>query len=212
MDLDEYALTETQRTLKRLGITHLWRRPEIPQQEPAPQEPGPFVEETAQAVAEPARKPVAQRFPDQGPSRVEEPVPPLLRSLFHGKQSPVRTLWTYVGLFADMQQPTPPPRLDMFRKIQASVRSHLGWPENDICAWPLDVSPGLLAQGLRFFAPRIIICFGPVSPVSGDPNSGNAAALFGSSELRLLPNLEDMAAGDKQLKNDAWQILQGIRN
>lgn len=209
MDLDEYALTEAQRTLKRLGITHLWRRPES-----APQEPAPAVAASTTVVVAPetVRQPVAPRRPPQEPSRAEEPVPPLLRSLFHGKQSPARTLWTYVGLFADMQQPTPPPRLDMFRKIQASVRSHLGWPENDICAWPLDVSPGLLAQGLRFFAPRIIICFGPASPVSGDPNSGNAAALFGNSELRLLPNLEDMAAGDKQLKNDAWQILQGIRN
>ncbi|WP_156902385.1 hypothetical protein [Desulfomicrobium escambiense] len=207
MDLDEYALTEAQRTLKRLGITHLWR-----QKDSALQEPAPAVANTVATALDTVPLPASPRRPAQKPSQTEEPVPPLLRSLFHGKQSPVRTLWTYAGLFADMQQPTPPPRLDMFRKIQASVRSHLGWPENDICAWPLDVAPELFAQGMRFFVPRIIICFGPASPVSGDPNSGNAVAVFGSSELRLLPNLEDMAAGDKQLKNDAWQILQGIRS
>lgn len=209
MDLDEYALTEAQRTLKRLGITHLWRL-----HESAPQEPVPAVavSTTAAGAAETVRQPVAPRRAPQEPSRAEEPVPPLLRSLFHGKQSPVRTLWTYVGLFADMQQPTPPPRLDMFRKIQSSVHSHLGWPETDICAWPLDVSPALFAQGMRFFAPHIIICFGPAPPEFGAPNTGDTATLLGSSELRLLPNLEAMAAGDKQLKNDAWQILQGIRS
>jgi hypothetical protein len=215
LDLDEYALTEAQRTLKRLGITHLWRRPEPAPQEPAQQEPSPqeppFVTETAQAVAEPDRKPVAQRIPDQGPSRGEEPLPPLLRILFHGKQPPVGTLWTYAGLFSDLQRAVVPARLDMFRKIQASARTHLGWAENDICSWPLDVAPAVFHQGLRLFGPRTIIIFGPTSCIPAAPDSEDRAASQPGPSVIVLPDLEAMAAGNKQLKNDAWQTLQGIR-
>lgn len=145
------------------------------------------------------------------PNRREEPLPPILRTLFHGKQTPVGTLWTYAGLLADLQQPDVPARLDMFRKIQASARTHLGWGENDICAWPLDVSPAVFHHGLRFFCPRIVILFGPGARIPVAPAAEDAAATRSEPTVIVLPGLDDMAAGNKQLKNDAWQALQSIR-
>jgi hypothetical protein len=168
LDLDEYALSEAQRTLKRLGITHLWREAAatepacVPAAADAPAAAGPRT-----AKARPTATPSGSR---------EEPLPPLLRILFHGKQPPVGTLWTYAGLFSDLQRAVVPARLDMFRKIQASARTHLGWAENDICSWPLDVAPAVFHQGLRLFGPRTIIIFGPTSCIPAAPDSEDRAA------------------------------------
>ena len=226
MDLDEYALTEPQRTLKRLGVTHVWREaapmiqdvaaPEAASSAPVPAAPAqapPVMEASAMAPAQRSAqdppRPRAQASSKGAESRRDAQLPPILRSLFHGKQSPVRTLWTYAGMYADMQHPAAPPRLDLFRKIQASVRSHLGWPEGDICSWPLDISPEIFVQGVRFFCPVIIIGFGPglSLPETGAPD----ADLLRRCALHVLPSLDDMIGGDKQSKNEAWQILQSLR-
>lgn len=202
MDLDEYALSEAQRTLKRLGITHLWR-------EAGTAEPSPPVE-AAEPVKPATPKPVPTRPERATPSPAETALPPLLKTLFHGKQPPVSTLWTYAGLYSDMQQAGVPARLDMFRKIQASVRTHLGWAENDICAWPLDVPPAVFQQGLRFFRPKIVIVFGPQTglPVAAAEDRASAQP---EAAVVTLPDIDEMAAGNKQLKNEAWQILQNVR-
>ena len=236
MDLDEYALTESQRTLKRLGVTHVWRTAEpgppdssAPAHEPSgpvaaglprngSAQEGParagLTAPAAPATPAPrrAQKPLQTRTQPSstgGENRREAQLPPILRSLFHGKQSPVRTLWTYAGLYADMQHAVAPPRLDLFRKIQASVRSHLGWQDKDICSWPLDVTPEIFLHGIRSFSPAIVIGFGPdlALPVADGPD----AALLKGCALYVLPSLDDMAGGDKQTKNEAWQILQSIR-
>jgi hypothetical protein len=216
LDLDEYALSEAQRTLKRLGITHVWRDPSLPESVPAEAQAAPLPPSQPAAAPRPAPKQptAAQRrgaahppTADPQPTR-EEPLPPVLRALFHGKQSPVRTMWTYPGLFADMQQARVTPRLEMFRKIQATVRSHLNWAENDISSWPLDVSPHLFLHGLRFFRPQIIICFGAGPDLTGIV--GAESELLQGCTVCALPGLEGMAAGDKQSKNEAWQALQAI--
>lgn len=202
MDLDEYALNEAQRALKRLGITHLWR-------EAGTAEPSPPVE--AAEPAQPATPKPAPTRPERfSPSAAETALPPLLKTLFHGKQPPVSTLWTYAGLYSDMQQATVPARLDMFRKIQASVRTHLGWADNDICSWPLDVPPATFQQGLRFFRPRIVIVFGPQKGVAV-AGADDGASAQPEAVVVALPYIDEMAAGNKQSKNEAWQILQNVR-
>ncbi len=206
MDLDEYALTEAQRMLKRLGVSHLWR-----QTEPATGAIAVAPSDSAPpGVPEPSRTRGAPSAPEAA-SRPEAALPAILRALFHGKQSPVRTLWTYAGLYADLQMPVAPPRLEMLRKIQSSARSHLGWRETDICAWPLDVPPELFFQGVRFFVPATVIAFGtgPYLPACADTEP--AGSILRQCALYVLPSLEDMAAGNQQSKNEAWQILQSIR-
>ena len=203
MDLDEYSLNEAQRTLKRLGITHLWR------EAAATALPAPMaVADTAEAAVPPHTAP---RPSPPSPGRREEPLPSLLKTLFHGKQPPVATMWTYAGLYSDLQQATVPARLDMFRKIQASARAHLNWAENDICSWPLDVSPSMFHKGLHFFRPRMVIAFGPAARIPGMPEAQGESLGRTGPKVLALPSLEEMAAGNKQLKNDAWQALQGIR-
>lgn len=190
MDLNEYALNEAQRTLKRLGITHLWRG--------AP-------------TAEPVAPAAAARPAPPSPSHREAPLPPLLKTLFHGKHPPVNTLWTYDGLYSDLQMATVPARLDMFRKIQASAIAHLAWAESDICSWPLDVSPAMFQQGMRFFAPRLVVAFGPAARFPDMAAAGGEGPVQPVPKVITLPSLEEMAAGNKQLKNEAWQTLQGVR-
>jgi len=119
----------------------------------------------------------------------------------------VRTLWTYDGMFADMQQHALPGRLDMFRKIQDAVCDHLKWAKNDICAWPLDLPPEQFLHGVKHFDSRMIICFGTMPAGVAREKEG---ALLSKIEMVLLPDLGEMAKGDKELKNEAWKILREL--
>ncbi len=197
MDLNEHALTEAQRTLKRLGITHLWRSP-VPERQ--------HLESPTESTATTSNS--TESTPR--PAAPDTPVPALLRSLFHGKQSPVRTLWTYAGLNEDLAQHAMPERLIVFRKIQESVCLHLKWKEEDICSWPLDVSPQIFRKGLEYFQPRIIIYF-ELSAVDARPEEADETMIRQTGcAVHLLPNLDEMAAGNKTLKNEAWKILQTL--
>lgn len=138
-------------------------------------------------------------------------MPPLLRALFHGKQLPVRTLWTYLGLNADLNQALIPERLAVFRKIQESVCVHLNWSEKDICSWPLDIEQNLYHQGLQRFCPKIIICFGEnLTLLTSAERSEGGRFCLGNCSIHTLPCLEEMALGNKNLKNEAWKILRSI--
>ena len=197
MDLNEHALTEAQRTLKRLGITHLWRSPVLERRHP-------------EASAENTVTTSNSTENTPRPAAVKTPVPALLRSLFHGKQSPVRTLWTYAGLHEDLAQHAMPERLIVFKKIQESVCLHLNWKEEDICSWPLDVNPQLFRKGLEYFQPRIIIYF-ELSAEGARPEDADETTIRQTGcAVHLLPNLDEMATGNKTLKNEAWKILQTL--
>ena len=226
MDLDEYALSEAQRTLKRLGITHLWRD-HVPEAEfhsdPGPNSAAAAPPATANARPAPqATRPATARSSGKrtpprettGPrpetNGVQERLSPLLRSLFHGKQSPCRTLWTYDGLHEDLQQPVVAARLDMFRKIQTSVISHLGWPANDVATWPLDIPGHLFLQGIVHFRPSIIVAFGPVPEFPSASPESEGGIILKACRVEALPPLADMAAGDKNLKNLAWTALKQL--
>lgn len=102
MDLNEHTLTEAQRTLKRLGITHLLRPPVAVQEEILP------ASDVPQAAPQP-EPPLQNQLAQKPAAKANEPLPLLLRSLFHGKQSPVRTMWCYAGFYQDMQEATNPP-------------------------------------------------------------------------------------------------------
>jgi hypothetical protein len=144
----------------------------------------------------------AQPIDINGFSTAARPLPPVLRNLFHGKQSPVRTLWTYAGMHEDLLQTDIPERLAFFRKIQESVCSHLGWQNTDISSWPLDLDPLQWAQGLDHLRPHIIVCFGDASRLAGAGATG--------LQDHCLPDLLEMALGNRDLKNEAWRILRTL--
>jgi len=226
LDLDEYALSEAQRTLKRLGLTHVWR------ESFSEDSPGSVTENHSEAVAvqrhvsgpersasggtardnpprgRTARPANASRRPET--AAAEEPMPPLLRSLFHGKHSPCRTLWTYAGLYADLQQHAVSARLDLFRKIQASVVSHLGWPANDVAAWPLDLPERQFIKGIVFFRPIHIIAFGTDFELPSPAEDSEAFLILKKCRIHVLPPLDAMATGNKDMKNAAWSALKEI--
>ena len=197
MDLNEHALTEAQRTLKRLGITHLWCPP-VQERQP--------IEATAETM--PTTSNSKQSIDSSAVA--DTPVPALLRSLFHGKQSPVRTLWTYAGLKEDLEQHAMPERLVVFKKIQESVCLHLNWKEEDICSWPLDVNRQLFCKGIEYFKPQLIIFFGPRTEGPRSEESDEMTIRQTGCAVHILPNLDEMAAGNKSLKNEAWKILQTL--
>lgn len=202
MDLNEHGLTESERTLKRLGVTHILVAPH-PFISDAPL-PAPGTEPSTQ-VLPPAR-------PDtSGPAKVSPPLPGLLRALFHGKHGPLRTMWTYHGLHEDMQSAEIPPRLAVFRKIQETVCSHLKWSPEEICSWPMDIEDELFRKGLKHFRPRTVLLFQDRG--DGEPAriQSRVAALDQAGCLIVkLPCLDEMARGNQQLKNEAWKILQTI--
>ena len=204
MDLNEHTLTEAQRTLKRLGVTHLFRPQGKEQEEPS--------SSSAPIHVEPPQEPASQIQSVQTPSAAAgQPLPLLLRSLFHGKQSPVRTMWTYAGLHEDLQCATNPPRLAVFKKIQESVCQHLKWHVKDICSWPLDLDSGTFRRGLEHFKPQMILLFQD-RETANDTTDAQAKRLQALANCRIvkLPSLEEMAQGNQQVKNEAWKILQTI--
>jgi hypothetical protein len=204
LDLNEHTLTEAQRTLKRLGVTHVLRpRIEAPEETPPAQAPL----TAAQQPEAPSQNPTVQK--PSSPAR--EPLPIVLRSLFHGKQSPVRSMWTYLGLYEDMQKATNPPRLVVFKKIQESVCQHLKWQGGDISSWPLDLDSETFRKGLEHFRPQLILLF--LDNENADETvQARINTLLGMSGCRVvtLPSLEEMARGNQQVKNEAWKILQSI--
>jgi hypothetical protein len=148
----------------------------------------------------------------QNPTHPETPLPHLLRSLFHGKQIPARTLWTYAGLYRDLQETDNPPRLSVFKKIQESVCLHLKWNPTALCSWPLDIDPGLFIKGVEHFRPETIILFSGHDQDSDPRIKDNLARLEQAGQrIVVLPNLQLMAQGNQQLKNEAWKILQTIQ-
>lgn len=197
MDLNEHALTEAQRTLKRLGITHLWRPP-VQERQPleAAVETTPTTSNPKQSI--------------ESLTVANAPIPALLRSLFHGKQSPVRTLWTYAGLKEDLEQHAMSARLVVFKKIQESVCLHLNWKEEDICSWPLDVDRQLFCKGIAYFKPQLIIFFEPRTESARPEEADEMTIRQTGCAVHILPNLDEMAVGNKSLKNEAWKILQTL--
>ncbi|MGE4441017.1 MAG: hypothetical protein AB7D27_05965 [Desulfomicrobium sp.] len=212
MDLNEHTLTEAQRTLKRLGVTHVLR-PEAK----APQTPQ--LQSASLQTPPPTTTHVPSAAPAPSPSRRqaspsdEAPLPLLLRSLFHGKQIPARTLWTYAGLLYDMQETDNPPRLNVFKKIQDSVCQHLKWNPGSLCSWPLDLDSTLFAKGLSHFKPQTILFFsGHAAKLGADAKKNLLHMEQAGSRVVVLPDLEAMAQGDQKLKNEAWRILQTLQN
>jgi hypothetical protein len=204
LDLNEHTLTEAQRTLKRLGITHILRPPVAVQEEILPAS---AVPQAAPQSAPPLQNQSAQKAPAQA----NEPLPLLLRSLFHGKQSPVRTMWSYAGLYQDLQEATNPPRLVVFKKIQESVCQHLHWQIKDICSWPLDLDVDTFRRGFELFNPRMVLLFQTSETGDEQPNSqGNRLLKQANCRIVTLPSLEEMARGNQHVKNEAWKILQTI--
>ncbi|WP_177193031.1 hypothetical protein [Desulfomicrobium apsheronum] len=204
MDLNEHTLTEAQRTLKRLGVTHVLR-PRIEAFEETPPAPVPL--KATQQPESPTQRPTAQK----PSSPASEPLPILLRSLFHGKQSPVRTMWTYLGLYEDMQKATNPPRLVVFKKIQESVCQHLKWQAREISSWPLDLDSETFRKGLEHFRPQLILLFLD-RETADEAVHARIQSLLGQAGCTVvtLPSLEEMAQGNQQIKNKAWKILQSI--
>jgi hypothetical protein len=204
LDLNEHALTEAQRTLKRLGVSHVLlsqtgspkTQPSMVTAQPDPLKNLALTRNLSSQTAAPGEK---------------DSLPLLVRSLFHGKQTPVRTLWTYAGLLEDMQEANNPPRLAVFRKIQDSVCQHLKWELKNLCAWPLDLDPATFAIGLNHFKPRSIILFCGNETETSQENVQNRV-LLERSECRIirLPSLAEMARGNQMLKNEAWKILQEV--
>ena len=190
LDLDEHGLTEAERSLKRLGITHVWRTTS------SLRSPGPDASMAPAAELVPAAEVEPQ--PDRPLA-----IPPLLRALFHGKQSPVTSLWTYHGLHEDMRQAQPPERLSIFRKIQETARTHLNWSDQDICSWPLDVDAEVFNAGLATFKPKLVICLGKAERQP-------AISIIKPDSIRYLPDLDEMAQGNRDAKNEAWRILRSI--
>lgn len=190
LDLAEYALSEADRTLKRLGITHRWR----------------------ECTAAPAAESRAPKAPTAQPAHDLDrasAIPTILRSLFHGKQPPMQTLWSYAELGQDLPSVTAPPRLELFRKIQAAACAQGGWTENDICVWPIESAPSVRTAGLEFFQPRLILVFGAL-PAEATPTDIPQNFLLHGIPLRQLPSLDDMLAGDKTAKNAAWEFLKTL--
>lgn len=207
MDLNEHALTEAQRTLKRLGVTHvlasgdLTRTQEAPLQPVDAPKPRPASELSAQDMSR-----------QQAPPPSETPLPHLLRSLFHGKHAPVSTLWTYAGLHRDLQEPENPARLLVFKKIQESVCQHLKWDPERFCSWPLDLDPSFFKKGLEHFRPKTVIVFRSHESQVGTEQKSNLSVMeHAGLRMVMLPDLEAMARGDQQLKNEAWRVLQTLQ-
>ena len=203
MDLNEHTLSEAERTLKRLGVTHVFES--MSDRDDAAASPPPL---QASPQAEPS---VHARSGHLESALQEEALPPLLRSLFHGKHAPVRTMWTYKGLYEDMQMAEPPARMCVFRKIQESVCLHLKWASCDIAAWPLDVNERIFRKGIAQFRPRTVLLFNDnLLPVKNPEDKPHPYLDQASCDVIILPSLEDMAQGDRQLKNEAWKILQTV--
>lgn len=202
MDLNEHGLTESERFLKRLGVTHVLLPPRpstAPQSGPAPGDG---------TGAQPAPP---DRSHSPAPATGSQPLPALLRALFHGKHGPLRTMWTYCGLHQDMQCPDIPPRLVVFRKIQETVCSHLKWSPGDISSWPMDIEAELFRAGLEHFRPRTALVFQERGEAESGRIGGCVAALKQAGcHVVMLPCLDEMARGNQQLKNEAWKILQTI--
>ena len=206
MDLNEHALSEAQRALKRLGVTHVLRSGRTGQALAAPSRPLDQKASTVQSQARSDDRPQEQTAPDSA-------LPLLLRSLFHGKHAPSCTLWTYAGLYRDLQETDNPARLKVFKKIQESVCLHLKWDDVRLCSWPLDIEPGIFKQGVERFMPQTVILFS-VHQNAQDSHLKENLALLGQTgrQVVTLPNLEEMAEGNQQLKNEAWRILQTIKS
>lgn len=196
MDLHEYWLTEDARRLKRLGVSHLLKdNTDVQHEQPEQLRP-------EQELLNTAADNAAQR---SAPSPVSAPA--VLPQRFHGKHHPARTLWVYPELEHDEQTSPTSPRLKVVLAIKDSVCQHLGWPEDQIILSPTIEEPSLLAQILNHFSPTHILCFGDMAHIQ------MAAALkpLGRQVVLVrLPALDPMAAGDKQTKNQAWQVLRNL--
>lgn len=191
LDLGEYKLTERERLLKRAGVFHLWR------------EPGPALLSVRDELSE-----QESAFSDI-PANCD--VPAHVAALFHGKQFPVRSLWLYAGLAEDLKMSPSSQRLVLFRKIQEATCAHLGWEEKDIASWPMGVEAAILSYGLERFQPQRVLCFARnLDTPEVKELKSLLPAICPQAKFFLLPDVTDMAAGNQELKNAAWRVLQDI--
>lgn len=191
MDFTEHTLSEAARLLRRQGVLYAWK--------PQPSKAVIFEEEKSILPANSV---------SNTPKSLQ--IPSHLQVLFHGKQPPIYSLWTYAQLDADLCATQPSPRLGLFRKIQASTYQHLGWSENQIAEWPLDQDLVLFEHGVSWLRPRFIICFGPFLELQAQCVKQKDLPYFSEACVYFLPALDPMLAGDQAAKNHAWKMLQSI--
>lgn len=191
MDLTEYYLTESERRLKRLGVSHLWRIHPPQQKTPNPQP------SSQGSIAHPA-----------GESAPKPVLSALHRTLFHGKQFPAHSLWTYAELAADLIQANRPPRLELLYKIQESTCRLLHWESAKLVLWPCSEGQELFQHGVNASQPRVIFCFGKIHGTELAPSHASETLHYGKFPIQILPSLDDMINGNQESKNSAWKILQ----
>lgn len=217
MDLVEHGLTEAQRRLKRLGITHVLRK--------NPPEPirGATTRPDRKPCA-PAAKPRETAAPDTATisknNRISNDCtknctsfPRLYTALFHGKHLPVHAVWTYPELSRDLQAVHVPERLAMLRTILGVSCSRLAWPEQRHILWPCLPDLETFRRGLERLQPNIVFFFGERTGFGPPPTPQNALApfLYGRVMIQPLPSLDTMCANDQNSKNLAWKILCALR-
>ena len=189
MDFTEFRLTEHERLLRRMGLTHSFR-------EASPQQTLPNQSPNASELLE-----------NKNTSIV---IPQVLRLLFHGKHLPVQRVWTYAGMEDDLHAITPPARLEMLRKILAATVSILGWREEKQILWPCTAVKEVWLHGLAEARPEAVFCFGQAPILKAlEASSDNYTPIVESSIcIQPLPSIDAMAAGNQKLKNLAWNILK----
>lgn len=128
-------------------------------------------------------------------------------ALFHGKHLAPRTLWTYAELSADLALANPPDRLLLLRKIQQSAKTHLKWEDADLGTLPLVPEPDSLKLALSQSSCTNILYFGGAAPEFQELMRTESLPKL---QLIFLPSLDDMATGDQNTKNLAWQTIKAI--
>lgn len=138
----------------------------------------------------------------------------VLRALFHGKQCPVQTLWTYVELWDDLHAPRPP-RLDLIKKIQSACAERLGWDTTRMALWPCHCpEPHIWEQGLALWRPQCLLIFGQEALRQILPKHQASPEPFPWEDMLIapLPDLSTMLVGNAQAKAQTWQVLQRIHS
>ncbi|GAB1410870.1 hypothetical protein MASR1M90_20240 [Desulfovibrionales bacterium] len=192
MDFAEHRLSEAARFLRRQGVVYVWQ-------------PQPDALSASSRENEQAGEPVFKHNNLKSLELLDN-----MKALFHGKQSPVHSLWTYEHFNEDLHAMAPSPRLEMFRKIQAAALQHLGWPACGVAEWPLDLEWELFTHGVSTLRPHFIFCFGASPMLAGRCREQGGKQIFSGAHVYFLPNLESMAEGNQNAKNQAWKILQSI--
>jgi len=132
-------------------------------------------------------------------------------------RKPAEVVFTYWDLALDLGSSPDAQRRDLWKRMLTG----LAWPPGTVAFWPVCVAesgsvlakPALFWRGVAEFGAQTVVVFGKRANLTLFPDRPfrHRSFRFGDMRVLVLPEPDELIAGDAAAKRLVWDALTGLR-